>query len=258
MTNVVIPRHPPTQDQPVLLAQEGDHAIYWLGVREETAFRSNSYLIQDGEEAILVDPGNRNAFVTIQAQIAPVFNPQGLSGLILGHQDPDVASSAVDWLGRQPELTILSSPRTRVLLPHYGLRDYRFWDIEAQPVYSFSSGRTLRFETAPFLHSPMAFVTYDPTCQLLMTGDIFAAIDTEWQLVVEDFDKHLTKLDLFHIDYMASSVAARGFVRKVRDFPVRMILPQHGSLIPSRFVQEAWDYLETIQCGTDILYPDLF
>lgn len=259
MTNgVVIPQRPASQDEAVLLVQQDERSVYWLGVLEATAFRSNSYLIVDGTEALLVDPGNRLALPYIRKQVESVCDISFLRGLILCHQDPDVAASAVDWLELLPELTIISSPRTNVLLPHYGMKDYTFWDIEAEPQYVFASGRTLRFITAPFLHSPMAFATYDDTCRLLFSGDIFAAIDTEWQMVVEDFEAHIQKMDLFHIDYMASSIASRGFVNKIRDLPISMILPQHGSIIPGKFVKKGLDYLENLKCGTDLFYPELY
>jgi len=78
-----------------------------------------------------------------------------------------------------------------------------------------------------------------------------------WRLTVEDFDAHRQKLDYFHLDYMACNAASAGFARKLDGKAVRAILPQHGSIIPERLVPEALDYLTELQCGLDLLYPDL-
>ncbi|MEW8538768.1 MAG: hypothetical protein AB2565_02875 [Candidatus Thiodiazotropha endolucinida] len=48
----------PDTERPVLLYSDEVHEIYWLGIPEHTAFRSNIYLIKSGEEAIIVDPGH--------------------------------------------------------------------------------------------------------------------------------------------------------------------------------------------------------
>jgi len=235
----------------------GDHAVYWLGIQEESAFRCNTYLITDGDQAIVVDPGSRGWFPTVKAQVARLLPPERVSGLILCHQDPDVAASLPDWLELNPDLTVFSSPRTQVLLPYYGVSGYRFHDVEAEPLRPLPSGAALRFVPAPFLHSPMAFATLDEGSHLLFTGDIFAAIDTDWQLVVENFDQHRIKLDYFHIDYMAANAAAVGFVNRLEGIELAGLLPQHGSIIPRRFVADALDYLRDLQCGLDLLYPEL-
>jgi flavorubredoxin len=74
---------------------------------------------------------------------------------------------------------------------------------------------------------------------------------------VEDFSKHELKLSLFHIDYMASNIAARGFVDRIRHLELNAILPQHGSVISKKFVHKALEYLNNLKCGLDLIYPDL-
>ena len=49
-------------DKPTPLYQDDQHTIYWLGVPGLGAFRCNTYLILDGQEAIIVDPGGRGAY----------------------------------------------------------------------------------------------------------------------------------------------------------------------------------------------------
>jgi len=243
--------------KPILLFEEGSHKIYWLGIDENTAFRCNVYLIADDDQYIIVDPGNRAYFNKVKENVAQITDPKNVSGLILCHQDPDVGASMIDWLDVNPAITIISSARTNVLLPHYGKSNYNFFDIAENHTYTFKSGKTLEFVEAPFLHFAGAFTTYDSSENVLFSGDIWAALDIDWKLVVEDFDMHETYMDLFHIDYMASNIAARGFVRKLDGKTIEAILPQHGSLINKNNVKNALTYLEELQCGTDIIYSDL-
>ena len=163
----------------------------------------------------------------------------------------------VDWLSLDASIKIITSIRTNILLLHYGKSNYSFVNINENQFYTFESGRQLKFIESPFLHFPGAFTTYDETSRFLLSGDIWASIDMEWRLVVDDFVQHEMKLSLFHLDYMASNIAARGFVGRLRNMDINAILPQHGSIIPKKHVQKALDYLNNLKCGLDLIYADL-
>lgn len=241
-------------ESPTVLYDDTEHAVYWLGIMEETAFRCNAYLIRNGDEAILVDPGNRAFFGQVRDRVAQIMPPEAVTGMIICHQDPDVAASMVDWVALNPKITVYTSPRTKILLHHYGLDTFPYCDIVEKPRLEFPDGRALRFIESPFLHFPGAFVTFDEAGGFLLSGDIWAALDMEWQLVVGDFESHTASLDLFHIDYMASNIAAHGFVERIRDLPIEAILPQHGSIISKEDVNAALAYLDELHCGTDVIY----
>ena len=85
-----------TWEKPTPLFQDDQHAVYWLGVPEPSAFRCNTYLIVDGQEALLVDPGGRGSFEFVRMRVGQIIPPHKVSGLIVCHQDPDVAASMVD------------------------------------------------------------------------------------------------------------------------------------------------------------------
>lgn len=244
-------------EHPTVLFQDAGHKIYWLGVPEATAFRSNTYLIVDNDEAIIVDPGGAGQFEFVRNRVAQIIPPERVVAQVLSHQDPDVAASFPLWVDVNPWIKVIASLRTHTLLSHF--RDFIFETVNSDdfPEYRFTSGKIIRFIPAPFLHSPGAFTTYDPFSRFLFSGDIWAAVDMEWKLVVDDFSGHKLKLNLFHLDYMASGKAARGFINRIRDLEIDAILPQHGSLIPAGFVPMALDYLTRLNCGTDIIYPGL-
>jgi flavorubredoxin len=208
------------------------HAVYWLGNAEPSAFRTNAYLIVDGDQALLIDPGNRTCFSEARERVAQVVDPASVSGMILCHQDPDVAASMPDWLAINPRMRVFTTPRTQVLLPHFGHSDYTYVDVEAEPVLALPSGGELRFIPAPFLHFPGAFATLDTASGFLFSGDVFASLDVGSGLWAEEFDELAANMQLFHAEYMASNIATRGFVNRLQG-------------------------LAGLRCGTDLIYPEL-
>ncbi|WP_292663012.1 MBL fold metallo-hydrolase [Nitratifractor sp.] len=241
----------------VLLYENDSHRIYWIGIEEENAFRCNVYLIQDADEFLIVDPGSRLYHQELKQRVANITDPKQVKGLILCHQDPDVAASMVDWIDLNPDIEIITSERTNILLPYYGRSNYHFYNASEHPYYTFTSGNRLKFITAPFLHFPGAITILDLEAKFLFSGDIFAAIDIDWKLIVDEFESHKANMDLFQKDYMASNRATRGYVRKIRHEAIEAILPQHGSIISKDDVPQALEYFQNLECGLDIIYPDL-
>lgn len=244
-------------DHPTALFEAGAHAVYWLGTPEATAFRCNSYLIVEGEEAILVDPGGSGHFEFIKTRVAQILNPEHVAGLILSRHDPDIAASFPGWVDLNPSVKVITSYQINTLLSHYREVRYDLVNIREGSHYYFHSGNALRFVESPFLHSPGTFVTYDPISKFLFSSDIWSAVDMNWKLVVTDFHSHILKMNLFHLGAMASHIAARGFYHRIKDFDIQAILPQHGSILPEEFVEPAKEYLSKLSCGLDLIYPEL-
>lgn len=243
-------------DKPTLLYGNKDHLVYWLGFPEEKAFRTNSYLIVDGEEAVIIDPGASYHFEFTLKRVLQIIELSKVKGVVLCHQDPDVASSLPLWLDVNPNIKVITTQRTAVLLDYYKPEPFESILVDDQYVYSFSSGNSVKFIGAPFLHFPGAFATYDSVSGYLFSGDVFAALDYNWKLIVTDFLEHKLSMDLFHKDYMASNKATKGFAQKIKRYAIEAILPQHGSIIPKEFIPDAIAYLETLKCGIDIIYPE--
>lgn len=245
--------------RPVALYEDGAHAIYWVGSQEDTPFRCNAYLLVDGDVRMLFDPGSSmHHFAQVRERVGAIVPPESITHLVLHHQDPDLCDSLPDWLAVAPDATIVTTPRARVLLPYYGFsHDVRWLDASPNDTtwVDLPSGKAIGFLVAPFLHFPEAMVTYDETSAFLLSGDIGAAIEKDWQLVVDDFDAHWRAMVPFHIFYMASNRALRGFIDKIAPFPIEGILPQHGSVIPGTMVPQVLEGLRNLPCGVDLIYP---
>ncbi|MDD4604338.1 MAG: hypothetical protein PHF97_11105 [Bacteroidales bacterium] len=242
---------------PALLFQQDRHALYWLGVPEDSAFRCNCYLIVDGEEGILIYPGGKTEFEFVQSSIEKVLPLTNLMGMIICQPDPDETSAIIDWLKLNPGMKIITAPRTNTKLSHYGSLDWSWHNVSEEPVFSFKSGQKLDFIPAPFLPCSETFTIYDKTSRFLFSGDLWSAIDMDWKLVVENFAAHELKLSLFHLDYFPSSLTLKGYLKQIRNLKLEAILPRHGSIIPLKNISFALEYLNRLRCGIDLIYPDL-
>lgn len=243
---------------PVLL-HDGPHAVYWVGAQEDSPFRCNAYLIVDGDYRVLMDPGSqKHHFAQVRARVAQIIPPESVTHIVVHHQDPDLCDSLPDWLAINRDIILVATPRTRVLLPYYGLPDEVRW-LDASPNDTTClelPGGALWFITSPFLHFPEAMTTFDEATGYLFSSDIGAAVERDWELVVSDWDRHWRGMVPFHVFYMASNRALRGYVDKISAFPVQAMLPQHGSILAGpEMVKRALAALRELPCGIDLLYP---
>jgi len=227
--------------------------IWWVGaVDYTTPFKCNAYLIDDREEAILIDPGPITAYESILQKVVKVTPLAKIKHVILSHQDPDVCGAMPAW---EREListpaTIVTHSRNSVFINNYGLTlpqyliDKEGWSLR------LSSGRELRFIFTPWCHSPVSFMTYDVESRSLFSGDIFGAITWQWNLFADEY--YAQAMQAFHDDYMASSHHLQYALSKLSTIPIDRILPQHGSIIdrdPGRYI----NILLENRCGIDIL-----
>lgn len=138
---------------------------------------------------------------------------------------------------------------------HFGVKDLsRFRGIaDKGGSLSFGSGRHVDFIPARFLHSPGNFHLFDPTSGILFTGDIGAAVYPKGQtpLFVDDFDRHVLYMEGFHARYIATNMAIKRWLSHVRELPVRMICPQHGSIFRGENVRRFFEWIGGIRCAFD-------
>lgn len=189
-------------------------------------------------------------------RVKSIIEPSDVTHIIVHHQDPDLCASIPLWLKFNKDILIMAEQRVRVLLPHYGIVDGKYFNIDNKAI-ALPSGGELRFIRSPFMHFSGAFVTYDSVSRFLFSSDICATLDDNWKLIADDINSHLGLMNAFLKDYIASNKAIKGFLRNIKDIEIDAILPQHGSIIKKEFVKPTLDYLKNFKCGLDILYQDL-
>lgn len=239
------------EKEPVNIAD----GIYWVGYSDKNrGLHCNPYLIIEGDEAVLIDGGNRDDFSTVMLKILRTgLEPSKISRLIYQHYDPDLCGSLpqLEAIINNEALKIISHIDNNVFIHYYSAKteklDYRDLDDH----FDFATGRRLEFYATPYCHDPGSFVTYDTKTKTLFTSDLFGSFDTQWTIKLE-LDRECRECrnhnecyhDLsecpingivkFHQKIMPSTRALLNSLNTIEKLDVDRIAPQHGSIISTK------------------------
>ncbi len=225
--------------------------IYWVGYNIKNKwFQTNAYLVVEGDEAVLIDPGSQTDFSKVFTKIKSVCSLKKLKHVILHHQDPDLCGSTSKF-ETVAEIFIYVPQRAAVFIDFYGINSLINPISQDGEVLEFKTGRKLRFFLTPYCHSPGAMVTYDEKSKILFSSDIFGAFYNRWELYADMVGNktHLESVKSFMEPYMASKEAVMNFVNKAEKLKIKMICPQHGSII-RKDISGWFDKLKKMRYGT--------
>ena len=243
-----------------LYNQNGHQCLIFTDVAREgdEVVQSNQFLIIDGDTGAIIDPGGNLAYGELYLAMTGHFPPHRLSSILASHADPDIIASLDRWLTATPRADIYISRIWERFIPHFcksGKTDGRIRGIP-DPGMRVPVGRhELVALPAHFLHSEGNFQFYDPVSRILFSGDLAASMGTgaEAQQFVTRLADHLPRMEGFHRRYMVSNKVLRYWARMVRTLDIDMIVPQHGSPLRGKAVQEFIEWAERLECGIDLM-----
>jgi len=227
--------------------------IFWVGFFDRDAgFHCNPYLLIDGDEAVLFDPGTKPHLKEIIGKVTEVINPRMITHIVLHHQDPDLCA-AVPEMEKflNPALRIVASWRAGILIAYYGIEAPFYYVDRNKYKLQLKSGRVLKFIPTPFCHCPGSIVTFDEVSGALFSSDLFGAFSYDWSLFANPY--YMEAMRAFHEPYMASKEILRKNIERIERFPVKLILPQHGSILKDEQVKEAFGVLKNLDCGIEFI-----
>lgn len=212
-------------------------------------FQCRVYLIENGDQSVLIDPGSLLSFDETLAKIRRVVPLDAIRWFVCHHQDPDVAGAMhrLDPLITRSDARLVTHGRAALLLRHMGLR-IPFHRIEETGWRLPLPDRELRFVFTPYLHFPGAFCTFDPSTGVLFSSDLFGGDSPSAELWAED-ESYFEAIRPFHEHYMPSNDVLRAGLRRLEVLPIRTIAPQHGQLVPERLVRPMFERLGGLDCG---------
>jgi len=225
--------------------------IWWVGhYLPGDPFQCHAYLIEQGDESILIDPGSALTFASTLAKIEKIIPFSSIRYFICHHQDPDITASLpqIDAMIERDDARLITDWRAAALLKHYDLQKLRFWEVEKHHWSMDVAGRKLSFVFTPYMHFPGAFCTFDHQSGILFSSDIFGGFTEQWQLFARD-ESYFEAMRPFHEHYMPSQEIVAHGMQVIETFPVQMIAPQHGSIIPTHLVSFMINKLKTLECG---------
>ncbi|MCP3849213.1 MAG: diguanylate cyclase [Gammaproteobacteria bacterium] len=228
--------------------------IYWVGsYLENDPFQCHPYLIINGDESILVDPGSMLEFESLIAKTRTITELSNIKYIILHHQDPDLCASVpeIEKLINRDDLLIVTHSRMTVLIKHY-LTTSDYYEIDKQNLELVTkNGLTLKFVTTPYCHSPGAFVSYEPKSKTLFSSDIFGGLEESWEFYANE--NYFDHAKAFHASYMPGKDIFNYTLRKIEQLDINLIAPQHGSIIKNKYIPKLIDDMKNLNCG---LYID--
>ncbi len=239
-----------------LAGADTDHAleiaprVWWVGhVLEDDIFQCHVYLIEQGDQSILFDPGSRLTFPGTLRKIEEVVPFNHIRYFVCHHQDPDIAAvlPLIDDMIERDDAVVVTHSRTSALLKHYGLA-LPFWLVEEHDWRLALEDRELRFIFTPYAHFPGAIATFDPSTGVLFSSDLFGGFTERPTLVARD-ESHFEAMRPFHEHYMPSRDILDYALGQFAHYPVRVIAAQHGSIIPERLVPFLTEKLRHLDCG---------
>ncbi len=221
---------------------------YWVGyTKTDSAFRTNAYVIESGDEVALIDAGSVWFFKSMSAQIESIVDVNKIKYFIQHHQDPDLCSSLPFWEKKIGPRKILAHSKANILIYHYGVKselvnvDFMNWELKMPD-------RLIKFIFMPYMHSPGEIMTYDTKTKVLFSGDIFGGLSFDWHLYANE--DYFEAMDAFMEHYMPSKEIVNINMKKIENLEISMICPQHGSIIPGDKVKEAIENMKNLECGS--------
>ena len=224
--------------------------IYWIGMYlENDPFQCHPYLIKNGDESILIDPGSMLEFKETVRKIKSVVDIKSIKYIVLHHQDPDLVAAVpeIEKLIDRDDLLIVTHSRMSLLIKHY-LVTSDYYEIDKQNNQLVTSnGYRLDFLTTPYCHSPGAFVSYEPKTKTLFSGDIFGGLEESWEFYADE--TYFEKAKQFHQEYMPSKDIFNYALNKIEKLDINLIAPQHGSIIEKKYIANLIRDMKNLDCG---------
>lgn len=219
--------------------------------KPEKIIDTNQYLIVNEKESVLLDPGGIELFSPMLAGVLGHIELDKLTTLFASHQDPDIISSLGLWDKTVPKAKLYAPWLWEGFIRHFGMENIKFMPIKDEGGEFMLGSTALRFIPAHYLHSSGNFNVYDPEAKILMSGDIGAALEsTEAPMFVDDFAKHIPKMEYFHKRWMPSNRAKMNWIARVKELDIEIMAPQHGRIFRGETVHEFLAWFEKLDVGS--------
>jgi diguanylate cyclase (GGDEF)-like protein len=225
--------------------------IWWVGhILADDVFQCHVYLLEQGDQSVLFDPGSRLTFGGTLRKIEQVTSFSNIRYFVCHHQDPDITACLpiIDELIDRPDAVLVTHWRTHALLRHYALTRLPFWLVDEHDWHLNLPDRELKFIFTPYAHFPGAICSFDCHTHTLFSSDLFGGF-TEQPILIATDEEHFEALRPFHEHYMPSNEILQHALTQIEKYPAQLIAPQHGALIPKPLIAFMTKQLQQLDCG---------
>ena len=227
----------------------------------------NSYLLLD-EKTVLFDTVDWSICRQFLENVEHVLDGRDLDYLVLNHMEPDHGASIEEILLRYPNVTIISTEKSIMLMHQFGF-DVDDKTMTVKEGDSFRFGKhNIVFVEAPMVHWPEAMVSFDTTDGILFSADAFGSFgaldgklfndevnfDRDW---IDDARRYYTNI----VGKYGPHVQA--LLKKASTLDIHYICPLHGPVWRNDFgylldKYDKWSRYEPETCGVMIAYAYMY
>ncbi len=232
--------------------------IWWVGhMAPGSDLNCHTYLIEQGEQSVLLDPGSRVTFEHTLQKIEAIIPFSHIRWFICHHPDPDVTASLplIDAMTDRKDARIVTHPRAGALIRHYGI-SIPFWQVEEHQWRLQLPDRLLQFVFTPYAHFPAAFCTFDEHSGTLFSSNLFGGFNQGQGLFAQN-ENYFESIRIFHEHYMPSRDVLGHALSHIEKYPVRVIAPQHGAIIPEQLAGYVINKLKGVECGLYLMAGEI-
>jgi len=219
------------------------------------AVQSNQFLIVNGDTGAIIDPGGNLAYHALYLGMVEHFPPNRLSAILASHADPDIIGSLDRWLTGTQAKVYISTVWER-FAPHFckpGKTEGRIIGIPDPGMHIRVGLGDLIALPAHFLHAEGNFHFWDPPSRILFSGDLGVSLGRDPNEPIRSLREAIPYMEPFHRRYMVSGKALKFWARMVSRLPISMIVPQHGAPLVGAAVSEFIAWVQTLDCGIDLM-----
>lgn len=161
--------------------------LYWVGANDHRlhlfenihpiprGVSYNAYLLLD-KKSVLFDTVDWSACRQLLENVEHLLGDRPLDYLVINHMEPDHGASIEEILLRWPNVTLISTEKSFMLMRQFGFHVDGHELLEVKEGDTFSFGKhNVTFVAAPMVHWPEAMVTFDTTNGALFSADAFGS-----------------------------------------------------------------------------------
>ncbi len=230
--------------------------VWWVGSSLPGGeLQNNVYLVEQGDESVLIDPGSALAVDETIRKVETVIDLDAVRWVICSQPDVDKVSALAPLVARGLHgATVVTHWRTLSALRRTGV-NLAFRDINDQHHLLELTDRTLRFLPTPYLRATGSFATFDGATSTLFSSDLFGSFDGGDSLLLQS-ENSLDAIREFHEYAVPSRDVLAHALAQARSASPRMIAPQHGQLVPEPLIPAVYFVLDDLDCGVMLLTRD--
>lgn len=219
----------------------------------------NSYLILDKAIAVM-DTVDSNFSEEWLCNIKNNLNTSKPNYLIIQHMEPDHSASIMRFMKEYPNTTVVSSAAAFKMMNNYFGTDFADNRIVITDGSTLDLGKhKLTFITAPMVHWPEVFLSYDSTDKILFSADAFGkfgALDTD-----EDWACEARRYYFGIVGKFGAQVQA--LLKKAANIEIQTICALHGPILTENIeyyvnLYNTWSSYTPEEDGIMIAYTSVY